>query len=290
MKSNSIDEKPVLKAGDLIPHSGYVIGTNSDGSTNGNYSYEYKGYKLCPGEIFIETKEEYCLMLGQEFNPTSKLDFSDKTLEELDNRENQIKESAATFISSFYQIAFALYWIYASKAYVARGHRDIVTYCSSRFNYEKTICYSLISIVERFAKRDADGKVIEELSPVIEGYSISKLPYMINLTDDQIKQLKPSMTVREIKKYVKELSAPALPDSSAGDEGTKEPEKPPTDSADDKIIDSTAEVVNRKVLISCKASDYKETSSKFSSSISRILKKHPNALIEVFYILPKEGD
>lgn len=285
MKSDSIDEKPTLKEGDKIPISGYIIRTNSDGSKCS--SYEFKGYKLRPGEIYMDSKEEACALVGREFNPTSKLDFSDKTLEELDNRENQIKESASIFISSFYKIAFALYWINASKAYVARGYRDIVIYCSSRFNYEKTTCYSLIGIVERFAKRDADGKVIEELSPIIEGYSISKLTYMINLTDDQINQLKPSMTVREIKKYVKELSVPNLPDNSTGNEGTKEPEEPPTDSADKNVIDSTAEVVNRNVLISCKGSgDYEKKSSKIGSSISRILKKYPDALIEISYTLP----
>lgn len=285
MKSSSIDKKPTLGVGDEIPLSGYVIHTNSDGSKCS--TFQFKGYKLLPGEIYIDSKEEAYALVGREFNPTSKLDFSDKTLEELDNRENQIKENAVTFISSFYKIAFALYWINTSKAYVARGYRDIVTYCSCRFNYEKTTCYSLIGIVERFANRDANGKVIEELNPVIEGYSISKLTYMINLTDDQIKQLKPTMTVREIKKYVKELSAPALPDNSSGDEEIKESEKPPADSEDKKVIDSTAEVVNRNVLISCKGSgDYEKKSSKIGSSISRILKKYPDALIEISYTLP----
>lgn len=277
-----------LKAGDKTPASGYIIFTHSDGTKA--YSYEYKGYELNSDAIFAYSKEEACALTGIEFFPYSKLDFSDETVEEIHRREDRIISCASKIDSSFWTIAFDLYWMNKKKAYLIQSYYDIVTYSEKMFGYGKTTCYSLIAVVDRFAKRNEDGSIIEAPGDLAKDYSVSKLELMVNLTDDQINQLKPSMSVREIKKFIKGLEgkpAPSLPDNSAGNEGTKEPEEPPTDSTDKNVIDSTAEVVNRNVLISCKGSvDYEKKSSKIGSSISRILKKHPDALIEISYTLP----
>lgn len=271
----------------VAPFSGYVVGTDE----HGIYArHIYKGFRIMEGESFFPSMEEAYASAGREFSPSSKFDFSDATLEEIDKRENQIKDCMGKIDSSFEEIAFSLYWINARKGYVGKGYRDIVTYCSQRLGYEKTTCYSLIGIVERFAKRDAGGNVLEELDPSVKGYSVSKLSLMVSLTDVQIKQLKPSMSVREIKKYIKGLEekpAPALPDGSTGEDGEGETGDLADSTGEGNTIDATAKEVNRSVLISCKGSaDYEKKSSKIGSSISRILKKHPDALIEVSYTLP----
>lgn len=271
----------------VAPFGGCVAGINEDGTY---VRYICKGFRIGEGETFFPSREEAYAYAGKEFIPSSRIDFSDATLEEIDKRENQIKDCMGKIDSSFEEIAFSLYWINARKGYVGKGYRDIVTYCSGRLGYEKTTCYSLIGIVERFAKRDAGGNVLEELDPSVKGYSVSKLSLMVNLTDGQIKQLKPSMSVREIKKYIKGLEeklAPALPDGSTGADGEGESGDLADSTGEDNTIDATAKGVNRSILIACKGSaDYEKKSSKIGSSISRILKKHPDALIEISYTLP----
>lgn len=282
-------DKPDTPAeNNFAPSYGYIVYKDSSGAFKSKCVF--KGHPLYDGEIFVKSQEEVCALTGNEFFPSSRLSFSDATLEEIDKREKQIKDCMGKIDLSFEKIAFSLYWINARKGYVGKGYRDIVAYCSQRLGYEKTTCYSLIGIVERFAKRDAGGNVLEELDPSVKGYSVSKLSLMVNLTDGQIKQLKPSMSVREIRKYIKGLEekpAPALPGNSTGEEGEKGTGDLPDGAGEDNTIVPTAEEANRSVLISCKGSaDYEKKSSEIGSSISRILKKHPDALIEVSYTLP----
>lgn len=287
-KKNAPALKPELKAGDKIPTYGYIVSTSPDGTKA--YSYKFAGYELGPDEIFVYSKEEACSLCGIEFCPITKYDFSDETIEEIHKREDRIISCASKIDSSFWTIAFDLYWMNKKKAYFIQSYQNIVTYSEKMFGYGSSTCYSLIAVVDRFAKRNEDGSIIEVPNDLAKDYSVSKLELMVNLTDDQIKQLKPTMSVRQIKKFIKGLEekpVPALPDNISGDGETKEPEKSPIDSADDNVIDSTAEVVNRNVLLSYKGSgDYEKKSSKICSSISRILKKYPDALIEISYTLP----
>lgn len=289
MSVKSIDEKPSLKVGDkLFP--GFVVYDNGSGKLVYKQVYSWTTETLQEGWTFVESVEEACALTGEPFNPYAPYAFSKATMDEIQKREKRIISCASKIDSSFWSIAFDLHWMNEKKAWASSSCADLVTYSEKKFGYGKTTCYSLISIVDRFAKRDGDGSIIESPGDLAKDYSVSKLELMVNLTDDQIKQLKPTMSVRQIKKFIKSLEekpAPALPDNSSGDGETKKLEESQTDFADDNVIDSTAEVVNRNVLISCKGSgDYEKKSSKIGSSISRILKKYPDALIEISYTLP----
>lgn len=106
-------------------------------------------------------------------------------------------------------IAFTLYKVHTSELYRSDGTYNVCEYAAKHFGYGKTTVYSFLSVVDRFALRDADGMVVDgKLDPLVKGYSFSKLSLMTSLTDAQIKKdLIPSRTVREIKKYVKEYRA-----------------------------------------------------------------------------------
>lgn len=289
MNSNSIDEKPALKVGDKLP-SGCVVYKNSSGGLSYRQVFSWSTETLREGCTYVESVEEACALTGELFTPYAPYCFSKATLDEIQKREKRIIYCASKIDKSFWSIAFDLHWMNEKKAWASKSCGDIVSYSEKMFGYGKTTCYSLIAVVDRFAKRDKDGSIIEAPDDLAKDYSVSKLELMVNLTDDQIKQLKPSMSVREIKKFIKGLEekpAPVLPDNSTGNEDIKEPEEPPNDSTEDNIVDSTAEVINRSVLVSYNGSaDYEKKKSKIDSSISRILKKHPDALIEVSYTLP----
>ena len=216
--------------------------------------------------------------------------FSKEILTEFHKRTKAIKNSIGKIDSSFESIAFNLHWINAKQAYKSEGHDTIVEYAAEQFGYQKSTCYSLISVVDRFAKRDEKGAFMEAFEDRVRGFSVSKLSLMINLTDAEIDSLKPTMSVREIKKFVKGLSAKPLPELSEGDgeppeneDDTPDESKAPEGSG---VVDVDAVVSN--TLIKCEGKeDYEKKVDRIDEYILRIFKQHPNAVISVSYSVPK---
>lgn len=142
--------------------------------------------------------------------------YSKEMVTELNRRTKTIKDSIGKIDTSFEKIAFALYWIYDNNAYKAKGCDNIITFAKKEFGYEKTTCYSLMNVVEAFAERNEAGKIVEKFREEVKGFSVSKLSLMVGLTSEEIKELSPSMTVKEIKKHVKSLEGKELPELSEG--------------------------------------------------------------------------
>ncbi|GEM_PF-4835494 len=216
--------------------------------------------------------------------------FSKEVLTELQKRTKSIKDSIGKIDSSFETIAFNLHWIYAKQAFKAEGYSNIESFCSEVFGYEKSTCYSLIGVVDRFAKRDEKGALTEAFDERVKGYSVSKLSLMCNLTDAEIDSLKPSMSVRDIKKFVKGLMGKALPELSEGD-GESEEEGSGNDGTEDSgVIDVDAKVIS-DVLIKCNGKDdFDKKAGKINEYVARVFKQHLDAVIEVSYSLPQRKE
>ena len=107
--------------------------------------------------------------------------FSKEILTEYQRRTKAIKSSISMIDSSFESIAFNLHWINTKQAFKAEGYPTIVEYAAEHFGYQKSTCYSLIAVVDRFAKRDEKGALTESLDDRVKGYSVSKLSLMVNL-------------------------------------------------------------------------------------------------------------
>ena len=206
--------------------------------------------------------------------------FSKETLTELHKRSKIIKDSIGKIDTSFEKIAFNLYWINAKQAYKAEGFDNIAKYSDETFGYAKTTCYSLMSVVDRFAKRDENGHYMEQLDERYKGFSCSKLSLMVGLTDEQIEHISPEMSVRDIKKFVNSLKGKALPPLSDGNGDSEETEE------DTDIIDSVAKEIVSQSIIKCQGvKDYESKIDKIDSLIMRVLKSHPDAVIDISYTL-----
>lgn len=212
--------------------------------------------------------------------------FSKEILTEFQKRSKAIKTAIGKIDTSFEAIAFNLHWIHVKQAYKAEGFPSIETYCADTFGYQKTTCYSLISVVDRFAKRDDKGAMLESFDERVKGYSVSKLSLMVNLTDSEIDTLKPSMSVREIKQFVKGLEGKAPPTLSEGD---AEPEADETENGE-AIVDSTATVISNTLIKISGKDEYEKKADRFDEYIQRVFKKHPDAVIEISYSLPAKED
>lgn len=214
--------------------------------------------------------------------------FSKEILTEFHKRTKAIKNSIGKIDSSFETIAFNLHWINAKQAYKSEGHATIIEYAAENFGYQKSTCYSLISVVDRFAKRDEKGAFLEAFEDRVKGFSVSKLSLMVNLTDAEVDSLKPTMSVRDIKKFVKGLEDKPLPELSEGDgEALEEDAEPPENGG---VVDVEAVVIS-DTLIKCEGKeDYEKKVDSIDEYILRVFKKYPNAVISVSYSVPKDTE
>lgn len=245
---------------------------------------EAKKEKASPAPVRTgDKKEETAVIMSTDA-------FSKEILTEYQRRTKAIKSSISRIDSSFESIAFNLHWINTKQAFKAEGYPTIVEYAAEHFGYQKSTCYSLIAVVDRFAKRDEKGALTESLDDRVKGYSVSKLSLMVNLTESEIASLKPTMSVREIKKFVKGLEGKALPELSEGDGEILEGEEEDSGTEDSNVIDVESTVIS-DVLIKCKGKeDFDAKAGKISEYVARVFKQHPDAVIEVSYSLPSKKE
>lgn len=173
-------------------------------------------------------------------------------------------------------IAFTLWKVYSSGLYRSECCCNVCDYAAKHFDYKKTTVYSFLSVVDRFALRDDKGAIVDgKFVPLAKGYSFSKLSLMTSLTDAQIeKHLKATMSVRDIKKCIKDLrsDAPAqLPvtndnvvDASAVEKDSEHPEN-------DKTSPNFRSVSVKDV------SDYNKKLDGIDDMIEGFIKENPNA-------------
>lgn len=241
-----------------------------------------KKEKASPAPAKTEDKKE-------ETTVTMSTDaFSKEILTEYQRRTKAIKSSINKIDSSFESIAFNLHWINTKQAFKADGYPTIVEYAAEKFGYQKSTCYSLIAVVDRFAERDEKGALKESFEKRVKDFSVSKLSLMVNLTESEIASLKPTMSVREIKKFVKGLERKALPELSEGDGEIPEGEEEDSGTEDSNVIDVESTVIS-DVLIECKGKeDFDAKAGKISEYVARVFRQHPDAVIEVSYSLPSK--
>lgn len=169
-----------------------------------------------------------------------------ETLKEAKKRNASIHKSLNSVQSSFTRIAFDLHWILSSSAFKLLGYKNVYDYAAKEHGIAKGTCNNFINIVERFAVRDDAGNVVEQIKPELKDYQSSKLIVLLGVEDVQLTEFSVDMSVREMKKKVKELSGEADSDTTE--------EAPATSDADTsgngkEIIDTTAQEVNSQTLV-----------------------------------------
>lgn len=199
--------------------------------------------------------------------------YSKDMLVEVNKRSKVIKAELKKVESSFSKIAFNLHWMHENEGFKPLGYKNIYDFASIEFGIARGTCNNFINVVERFGKR-VNGEITEEIDDMYKGFKSSQLILMLGLSDDAIESaLSPDMSVREMKKTVKELSS----DDTAGeDSSTVEPSTQGT-------IDVESKEVNRQVLITVSTiEDYDSQENKIYDMIRRAL-KDPKHKLEIAY-------
>ena len=111
---------------------------------------------------------------------------------------------------------------------------------------------------------------------------------MVGLSEEDIKNLSPTMTVKDIKKYVKSLNGKALPELSEGNADAEDEAIEETVESDN-IVDVEAVELEHNTLIKCDGKeDYEKKIDTIDEYIMRVFKNNPDAVIEISYTLPSK--
>ena len=148
--------------------------------------------------------------------------YSPEVVAEADNWDRLIKKKLGVGEASLYDVAVALEWFKSNQTYRTYGYKSFAELADKRYGIKKSEAYNYIGVIERFSESD-----------ICKPYSMSQLIAALPLTDFEIfTYLKPGMSVREIKKIVKNLVKP--PPAEVIQEAAPAPAAPAAASADGK--------------------------------------------------------
>lgn len=220
-------------------------------------------------EVTTQTTAQDAVVVENNMNPPVDV-YSKEILTETTKRSKVIKTELGKVENSFSKIAFNLHWIYENGTYKALGYKNVYNFAKVEFGIARGTCSNFINVVDRFAKR-VDGKIVEQIDDRYKEFKSSQLILMLDLTDADIEQLDADMSVRDMKKKVKELTADDA-DNTAGSTEEKE-----------KVIDVEAKEINRQVLITVSSmEEYDSQEDKIYEMIRRALKDSKHK-VEIAY-------
>lgn len=161
---------------------------------------------------------------------------------ESEKRHKTIKAELVKIDSCFEKIAFNLYWFYETKGFEQLGYKSIAEFTAKEYGLAKATTYNFINVVDRFGERDENGNITGKIREEYKDFKSSKLVALLGVpTGEQLADFSPDMSVREINKKIKELTADN--DAPAEDSATD------TADADEDIIEVDAVEINRQKVI-----------------------------------------
>lgn len=112
-----------------------------------------------------------------------------------DQAKNFIATSIKDIARSFVKIGYYLKYIKEKELYKEDGYQDIWEFAFDTYGISRSTASRYIAINDRFSEH-GNSPV---LAAVYQDYSKSKLQEMLYLTDEQIENVTPEMTVKEIR-------------------------------------------------------------------------------------------
>ena len=209
--------------------------------------------------------------------PADSVDiYSAEFITEIKKHSASIRNELKKVEGAFNKIAFNLYWIYKNEGFKPLGYKNVYDFAKVEFGIAKGTCNGFINVVEKFGKR-IDGKVTEEIDDNFKDFKSSQLLLMTNLSDVDLQSLSADMSVRDMKKKIKEMTG-------KGKKGTEQAETTP------EPVDVEAVEVNRQTRIKISDMDsWNQQEDKIYEMVRRIFKAKPNCTVEVSYTWTSEN-
>lgn len=112
-----------------------------------------------------------------------------------------IKQYLCEVGNTYLLIAFRIYEMYRNGNY-KKYYSTIVEACQAELGFKKSTTYNMINIVKRFGRPDTYGSISYQTFVNLD-YSYSQLCEMLSLSDKQLENVTPQMSVKEIREIKK---------------------------------------------------------------------------------------
>lgn len=125
--------------------------------------------------------------------------FLNKTSDKLETHEELISIALSSIAENFLKIGSQLLYIQDHQLYKKRNYQSLADYALATFNMKKTAVYNLISVYNKFAN---NGQLMEQYRK----FNYSQLVELINASDDVVKKVKTTDTIKEIREKKKNVN------------------------------------------------------------------------------------
>ena len=198
-------------------------------------------------------------------NPPTTPSFTDLAFaKEADKRNKAVKSELKKINSSFEKIAFHIHWFFANGAYKELGYDSIYTLASKEYNIARGTTNNFINVVERFAERNENGEILDRIRPELRDFQSSKLIALLGIEDGELNQFSSDMSVRDIKKKVKELTS--------GEEKTDIVEQSSNSDIEDSIEVTATEINRQNIITFSSIAEYNDYLDGMNDLIEKALK------------------
>lgn len=156
------------------------------------------------------------------------MEFGKRDLRTYDSLLNGIEKGFTKASEAYIAIGIALYQIHHNEYFRIDNYKNIAEFAFDKFEIKKATTHNYIRVIERFGNI-VDGKPLG-LKEEFKQFKCSQLVAMSGFTPEQIAEVKPDWTTRQIVEFGK---TPLLTGESETDEET-----------DETIIDGEATVTD----------------------------------------------
>lgn len=156
------------------------------------------------------------------------MEFGKRDLRTYNSLLNGIEKGFTKASEAYIAIGIALYQIHHNEYFRIDNYKNIAEFAFDKFEIKKATTHNYIRVIERFGNI-VDGKPLG-LKEEFKQFKCSQLVAMSGFTPEQIAEVKPDWTTRQIVEFGK---APLLTGETETDE-----------EADETIIDSEATVTD----------------------------------------------
>lgn len=128
-------------------------------------------------------------------------------LSNLDYYTQKIKKYSNECTKAFFNVAYCLYEV-KEYGYFKDKYNDVFEYAEHELGYKKRTVYNFLNVVDKFALRDSDNlRPKMFIAEEYKDYNFSQLVEILSLkSKGDVKEIKPTMSAREVKTKVKELN------------------------------------------------------------------------------------
>lgn len=220
--------------------------------------------------------------------PTSKV-FTIEEVEETKKHTKKVITELSKAENAFTKVSCEIAWLYENDRYKALApDMNFEQFAEHHFGFKKTQAYGLLKLVERFGNRGEDGNYSIDVK--YKEYSHTKLINMVNLSDEQIEEnIKPTMTVADIKKVVRKLTkAETLGnnyiDESDGTTVDDTADDTTDDTADNTPIDvESKEIKSQSIVTYSSFEDFEEDSPNFFLLVKKAFEAKKECKVTISY-------